>query len=562
MNLNSSELSKIADGFSAITIGGLNVTGAVDIDTVSFSDPITIAGGSIDVESLNAASNDVDLIATIGAITNAPSVTNVTGGNVRLAGNTTPGQSPGVLQVVGNYRAGNTDLTLEFGGNTPGNTSTNHDQVAVTGSVSIDSSVALNMSSLNGFVPIIGDNFVIIDNDGADPVTGTFLGLPEGANIRNFLGTGLTAVISYAGGSGGNDVVINLESTDFGDAPAPYPTLTADNGAVHLAAGPRLGDERDIELNGQPSPQADGDDNVGVDDEDGVMFGSIDTSQSMAAVNIDLQNIASAVIDAWVDFDGDGIWQSDEKILNGVVASNVPGFETFNFPINADAVRGDTFARVRVSTLGSSDPTGFAADGEVEDHVVTIVASPSVESHAINGGDVQRSNVTEVEVTFDQEVTAPATAFEIIQRGSGTVLDTLQVSTLVNGDGKTVALLTFGTGGNLVQNRPNGGNSLVDGNFQLTIDAAQIAPVGGGSNMASDFVLGDEAVDNFFRYYSDHDGDRDSDSTDLPQFGMTFRKTFPDPLFNDVFDADGDLDVDGTDLVPFGMNFRGRMDFI
>jgi hypothetical protein len=49
---------------------------------------------------------------------------------------------------------------------------------------------------------------VIINNDGtADPVTGTFNGLPEGATILNFLGSPLKATITYTGGDG-NDVVL------------------------------------------------------------------------------------------------------------------------------------------------------------------------------------------------------------------------------------------------------------------------------------------------------------------------------------------------------------------
>ncbi|EMI21802.1 hypothetical protein RMSM_01278 [Rhodopirellula maiorica SM1] len=43
-------------------------------------------------------------------------------------------------------------------------------------------------------------------------------------------------------------------STDFGDAPAPYPTLVGDDGAAHEVTGPRLGDTRDGEFEGHPAP--------------------------------------------------------------------------------------------------------------------------------------------------------------------------------------------------------------------------------------------------------------------------------------------------------------------
>ena len=55
-----------------------------------------------------------------------------------------------------------------------------------------------------------------------------------------------------------NPPVLNL---DFGDAPDPtYPTLLVNDGARHVAIGPRLGSARDFELDGQPNATATGDD--------------------------------------------------------------------------------------------------------------------------------------------------------------------------------------------------------------------------------------------------------------------------------------------------------------
>src|SRR6266566_6824775 len=58
-------------------------------------------------------------------------------------------------------------------------------------------------------------------------------------------------------------------SLDFGDAPAPYPTLVSSNGARHTATGPLLGTLRDTENDGFPHASALGDDSTGSDDEDG-----------------------------------------------------------------------------------------------------------------------------------------------------------------------------------------------------------------------------------------------------------------------------------------------------
>src|SRR5439155_1123589 len=55
-----------------------------------------------------------------------------------------------------------------------------------------------------GFALPAASPLVLIDNDGTDPVTGQFAGLPEGANL---VVGGLTVTVSYRGGDG-NDVIL------------------------------------------------------------------------------------------------------------------------------------------------------------------------------------------------------------------------------------------------------------------------------------------------------------------------------------------------------------------
>ena len=81
-----------------------------------------------------------------------------------------------------------------------------------------------------------------------------------------------------------------LLANDFGDAPAPYPTLLAGNGARHDASGPTLGANRDTAADGQPKATATGDYTSGVsDDEDGVTFGSIRVGQLASTVTVNKQ---------------------------------------------------------------------------------------------------------------------------------------------------------------------------------------------------------------------------------------------------------------------------------
>ncbi len=122
--------------------------------------------------------------------------------NVSAAGaSVSPGLSPGIINT-GNLTLGaGTTTNMELNGTTVG---TQYDQLNVTGTVNIDATAALNVSL--GFTPTAGNSFTIINNDGADAVTGTFQGLPEGTVFY----IGMTSFrISYVGGTG-NDVVLTV----------------------------------------------------------------------------------------------------------------------------------------------------------------------------------------------------------------------------------------------------------------------------------------------------------------------------------------------------------------
>lgn len=162
-------------------------------------------------------------------------------------------------------------------------------------------------------------------------------------------------------------------ASDLGDAPLPYATLLAENGARHEAIGPTLGIVRDSEADGNHSANADADDIAGLpDDEEGVSFGSIRVGQLGAAVMVHVANAPSgAKLDAWIDFNGDGTWGgSQEQIASSLTVVNGDNAITFDVP--STAVDGTSFARFRLSTAGNLGVRGAASDGEVEDYTVAI----------------------------------------------------------------------------------------------------------------------------------------------------------------------------------------------
>jgi len=194
---------------------------------------------------------------------------------------------------------------------------------------------------------------------------------PNGTDIVN---TATVATSTNENGATANNTATTHTTAqamlDFGDAPASYGTLIADDGARHVILnGLHMGAGVDFEINGQPNTTATGDDINGSDDEDGVTLPTGLISGRAAAVIVN----ASAVgkLDAWIDFGRDGHFDPTDRIADSLVV--FPGSNTIHFNVPATAVTGSTFARFRISTAGGLGPTGSAADGEVEDYATNII---------------------------------------------------------------------------------------------------------------------------------------------------------------------------------------------
>ncbi len=175
------------------------------------------------------------------------------------------------------------------------------------------------------------------------------------------------------------------QNYDFGDAPASYGTLRADNGARHLvvANGPSLGSV-DIEDDGQPHDHALGDDNSDRADESGVVFPEELTWGTSAEVTLryGYSNV-SGVLNAWIDFNADGDFvDPDEQIFSDVSIAN-HGYHDLSFSIPYDVVARTTFARFRVSSARGLLATGLAPDGEVEDYEIEI--NPPTDPGEVHG---------------------------------------------------------------------------------------------------------------------------------------------------------------------------------
>ena len=178
----------------------------------------------------------------------------------------------------------------------------------------------------------------------------------------------------------------------------------------------------------------------------------------------------------------------------------------------------------------------------------------------INFGGAERSMVTDLVVTFDEVVTLGANPFELVKRGpdGGAVTFT---PTVDDSSGRTVVTLTFS--GAFV----SAAGSLEDGNYQLTIFGDQVTGSNGaldGDNdgvPGGDFVFGDTAADNFFRFYGDSSGDRIVSAIDLLAFRRTYLEDSSEPGYDSQFDFDANGVVSVADLLQFRRNYLDRLDF-
>ena len=180
---------------------------------------------------------------------------------------------------------------------------------------------------------------------------------------------------------------------DYGDAPAfsatgsGYPVLESENGARHkVDVSFSLGQLIDVDVDGQPNADATGDNtDSGANDEDGLVGIFTPDGQGgllnntllvgvTGTVQLELKGVSASkpgFVDAWIDFNGNGIWEAGEKIIDSQQFT-VDGVH--DIPVNppGTSLAGDLVARFRLSRTGGLDPTGPAADGEVEDHLIPV----------------------------------------------------------------------------------------------------------------------------------------------------------------------------------------------
>jgi len=281
-----------------------------------------------------------------------------------------------------------------------------------------------------------------------------------------------------------NFIVPSTLHCDFGDAlDPPYPTLIGSNGAGHaiVSGGPWLGNSLDFpdpEPDGQPftypSGCGQGDDLTGSDDENGVFFSPL-YSGSNASITIEVQN-GPAWVDAWLDFNGNGIWGDigTEYLFWGFFNS---GVNSIVFVVPAGAVNQTISARFRINSIGPLLPTGIASDGEVEDYEIPISVlwlggTPGAENDWLNPNNWSNGIVPSV---FDDLVIPGGLTYPPVITGTVTCDDILiqdgGVLTLNSG-------ANFTANGNMTIGQGVSGSVIVNGGTGLVVGTTIVNPGG------------------------------------------------------------------------------------
>jgi len=149
-------------------------------------------------------------------------------------------------------------------------------------------------------------------------------------------------------------------TTDYGDAPDSYGTTLFSNGARHGISNIYLGSTITAEHNANVYPKSDQD--------DGIVF----ITPLLAGTDslIQVQATGAGYLNIWGDWNRDGTFSQDEKLISDKYMADSTEVFLVNTPLTA--LNGFTWTRARFTSTPSIVASGGVADGEVEDYRVIV----------------------------------------------------------------------------------------------------------------------------------------------------------------------------------------------
>ena len=170
---------------------------------------------------------------------------------------------------------------------------------------------------------------------------------------------------------GANCINAELVFNDYGDAPMSY-----EHTWHTIANGIYLGNKIDHDIGSYDSEDADGDDNNGEDDDDGLTFmddsdinGGYFELNTTQQIKVTLSK--EAYLRIWIDTKIDGVFDNGHDLVYDSTNKLSAGTHIISFTLPDNLTKNKkTYLRARVSSNPSMNPTGFGQDGEVEDYMI------------------------------------------------------------------------------------------------------------------------------------------------------------------------------------------------
>jgi hypothetical protein len=201
----------------------------------------------------------------------------------------------------------------------------------------------------------------------------------------------ISAIGAISPAGGGGDLascafpVNPFAVSDFGDAPDTYKTILASDGPRHMpsqydattkTASLMIGSTIDLEIDGIPNANANGDDLSNINDENSISITTLYINSSSYTTLVPVVNNTggNATLRGWIDFNKNGIFDSSESAT--VTVPNGATSASLTWTGLSGLTAGDTYYRLRIAKNAADItlPTGSVFGGEVEDGKLTIQA--------------------------------------------------------------------------------------------------------------------------------------------------------------------------------------------
>jgi len=246
------------------------------------------------------------------------------------------------------------------------------------------------------------------------------------------INTSLRRTITYNGvaisGSWGDAAGAFVPKVDFGDAPASYDAVGPDPAVHEIDTALYLGTSIDVEWNKRgTNAEADADIDNGLD------YATIlhQDGNYLSTVTVYNNTGADATLCAWLDFNGDGVFDANEGRTYTVPSNPVAQKVDLFWPSPSTVLPNNsyTYLRMRLTSsennLTTAKPTGYMPNGEVEDY--RVLTSVSVLDTRLLSFDAKKDQRGDVQVNWEVVNDRVGVTYELQKSIDGTNWATVAV---------------------------------------------------------------------------------------------------------------------------------------